>query len=139
MELLLTAFGMPLFSRVTSFTHSLEIRARLGGNVRAMITGAAPISATVVEFLQVCFSAPVIQGYGQTENSASASISILGDPEIGHIGCPLPSVMIKLRDVPEMNYTTKDKPYPRGEICVKGAPVFKGYYKAPEKTGSDSH
>ena len=53
------------------------------------------------------------------------------DPEIGHCGPPLESVMIKLVDIPEMGYFARDN---RGEICCKGPTIFKGYFKQPDKT-----
>lgn len=99
-----------------------------------MFTGSAPISPDVIEFLKVAFCCPVLEGYGQTENTASATITLSTDPSSGHIGVPSPQTMVKLRDVPSMGYTSEDKPYARGEICVKGACVFKGYYKSEEKT-----
>jgi long-chain acyl-CoA synthetase len=38
------------------------VREKLGGNVRLMVTGSAPLSTTVMEFLRICFSCPVVEG-----------------------------------------------------------------------------
>lgn len=122
-------------------THSLydrlvfgKIRDRLGGRVRLMVTGSAPLSSTVMTFLRVCFSCEVLEGYGQTENCAAMTSSIPGDYSVGHVGLPFPCCEIKLVDVPDMNYFSTDKPNPRGEVCYRGPITCKGYYKQDKKT-----
>lgn len=50
----------------------------------------------------------------------------------GHVGPPVACCCVKLVDVPEMEYWSKNN---QGEVCVKGTNVFQGYYKDPEKTG----
>lgn len=82
-------------------------------------------------FLRCCAGCPVLEGYGQTECSAICSLQLPGDGDIGNVGPPLRCNYIKLVDVPDMNYMAKDG---KGEVCVKGYNVFKGYYKDPEKT-----
>jgi long-chain acyl-CoA synthetase len=99
------------------------MKQMIGGNVRVMVTGSAPISGDVLKFLKVCFCAPILEGYGQTENSAAATLTKVDDPLVGHVGGPLEGLKIKLRDIPEMNYLHTD-PEPRGEICFKGPAVF---------------
>ncbi|KAG0013537.1 Long chain acyl-CoA synthetase 7 peroxisomal [Podila clonocystis] len=110
------------------------IRARLGGKVKHIVSGSAPISPDVMDFLRICFSADVYEGYGQTEQAAGLCMSYRGDLTTGQVGPPQLCVEVKLKDLPAMNYTSQDKPFPRGEIMLRGASVFNGYYKAPKQT-----
>ncbi|KAJ4780273.1 Long-chain acyl-CoA synthetase 1 [Rhynchospora pubera] len=111
-----------------------KIKEKLGGRVRFMSSGASPLSPDVMEFLRICFGCEILEGYGMTETSCVISVMDIGDKLIGHVGSPNPSIEIKLVDVPEMNYTSDDVPYPRGEICVRGHSVFRGYYKDEVQT-----
>ncbi|KAK6233123.1 hypothetical protein SCA6_003196 [Theobroma cacao] len=106
-----------------------KIREKLGGRVRFMGSGASPLSPDVMDFLRVCFGCLVVEGYGMTETSCIITLMDEGDNLSGHVGSPNSACEIKLVDVPEMNYTSEDEPYPRGEICVRGPIVFQGYYK----------
>lgn len=111
-----------------------KVRAKLLPEARLVITGSAPMSGQTNDFLKVCLMCPVAQGYGLTETVGGMVCSIPGQSKSGTCGGPLPGVHVKLRDLPEMGYTTKDKPFPRGEICVKGDIVFSGYYKNEKAT-----
>lgn len=111
-----------------------QFRERLGGRVRAMLSGSAPISPEVMDFLRVCFSCEVYEGYGQTETSAGTCLTIRHDWTTGHVGIPAPCNEIKLVDVADMGYFANDPVNPRGEICVRGPNCFTGYYKDEKNT-----
>uniref|UniRef100_A0A8C6UR35 Long-chain-fatty-acid--CoA ligase n=1 Tax=Neogobius melanostomus TaxID=47308 RepID=A0A8C6UR35_9GOBI len=108
-----------------------KVQASMGGCVRLMVVGAAPVSPTVLSFIRAAMGCQFYEGYGQTECTAGSTLTMTGDWSAGHVGAPLPCNSVKLVDVPEMNYLAANG---EGEICVKGANVFKGYLKDPEKT-----
>ncbi|OCB84221.1 acetyl-CoA synthetase-like protein [Sanghuangporus baumii] len=112
-----------------------KIQAVLGGNIKLLISGSAPISIDVMDFLRIAFACEVVEGYGMTENCAVITRTWPGDPSCsGTVGAPQPCTEIKLVDVTAMGYTSEDKPSPRGEICVRGGQCFKGYYKDEKNT-----
>jgi len=126
--------------RKGSLTHQVwdplvfsKIRAKLGGNVRFIITGSAPLAPNLMDFLRACFCCPVLEGFGQTETCCGGTRTLLWDTDTGHVGVPVPTIEIKLVDVPSMNYFSTDDP-PRGEICLRGPTCTTGYYRNPEKT-----
>ncbi|XP_010170372.1 long-chain-fatty-acid--CoA ligase 5 isoform X2 [Antrostomus carolinensis] len=108
-----------------------KVQETMGGRVRIMVTGAAPISPSVLTFLRAALGCQIFEAYGQTECSAGCTFSMPGDWTTGHVGAPLACNIIKLEDVEEMNYFSSNN---EGEVCIKGPNVFKGYLKDPEKT-----
>jgi len=98
-----------------------------------MITGSAPISADVLNFLKVCFACPIIEGYGMTETCGGSATTIVGDPLAGHVGGPLANVKLRLRSIPDMGYDAQGTP-PKGELLMYGPSNMTGYFKNPEKT-----
>lgn len=108
-----------------------RIREGMGGRVRLMVTGSAPLAEEVLTFIRAAMGCIVLEGYGQTECVAAATVTMEGDHTPGHVGPPIPCCQIKLADVPDMNYFAREG---AGEVCIKGYNVFQGYYKDPEKT-----
>ncbi|TSK14763.1 Long-chain-fatty-acid--CoA ligase 5 [Bagarius yarrelli] len=108
-----------------------KVQETLGGSVRVMVTGAAPISPAVLSFLRACLGCQIFEAYGQTECTAGCTISLPGDWTTGHVGVPVPCNVVKLVDVEEMNYFASNN---EGEVCIKGKNVFCGYLNDPERT-----
>ncbi|NWS37413.1 ACSL5 ligase, partial [Probosciger aterrimus] len=108
-----------------------KVQETMGGRVRIMVTGAAPISPSVLTFLRAALGCQIFEGYGQTECSAACTFSMPGDWTTGHVGPPLACNIVKLDDVEEMNYFSSNN---EGEVCIKGPNVFKGYLQDPERT-----
>lgn len=61
-----TVFGSLLFKKVKKL---------LGGRVRMMLSGGAPLSSATQRFMNVCFCCPVGQGYGLTETCGAGTIT----------------------------------------------------------------
>ncbi|CAG2178123.1 unnamed protein product, partial [Oppiella nova] len=123
-------FQTPIVDRVVC----RKISALLGGRVRLLAVGSAPLAPETHEFIRTCLNVRLLQGYGLTETTASATLMDLEDLSVGRVGPPLEGVRLKLVDWPEGNYRVQDKPHPRGEIVLGGASITNGYYKNAELT-----
>ncbi|XP_038861519.1 long-chain-fatty-acid--CoA ligase 4-like isoform X1 [Salvelinus namaycush] len=107
-----------------------KVKAQLGGNIRMMLSGGAPLSSATQRFMNICFCCPVGQGYGLTETCGAGTITEVADYSTGRVGAPLICCEVKLRDWVEGGYTSQDQPHPRGEIMIGGPNVTMGYYKS---------
>ncbi|CAE8678324.1 unnamed protein product [Polarella glacialis] len=122
----------------------------VGNRLKLAVSGGGPLSSEVQSFIRTCFGCSLIQGYGLTETCAMGTIQDTLDPDDNVTGPPVSAVEIKLRscDGPEdpfdregRHYTAEDTEHlggerclGRGEVCVRGPAVSKGYFKQPEKT-----
>ncbi|VAH62231.1 unnamed protein product [Triticum turgidum subsp. durum] len=111
-----------------------KVKEGLGGNVRVILSGAAPLATHVEEYLRVVTCAHVLQGYGLTETCAGSFVSLPNQMSmIGTVGPPVPNIDARLESVPDMNYDALAST-PRGEICIKGETLFSGYYRREDLT-----
>ena len=133
------------------------MRDALGGRIRVLASGAAPLSPELHKFLKVVFGVPVCQGFGMTENAAPALSQTLAYKGCGNVGGPVPCTEVKLVDTDDykcsdvypkdeaafeaqvsfkgqFNPNLAGKVVERGEVCLRGPNIFHGYYKLPTET-----
>lgn len=106
-----------------------EMRAGfLGDRLRGGTIGSAPTAPEVKQFMRDCFDIMLLEGYGSTEGGIVITFE-------GRVVREL-IIDYKLRDVPELGYYRTDKPFPRGELCVKSRLQSPGYFNRPEATAA---
>jgi long-chain acyl-CoA synthetase len=96
-----------------------RIRELFGGRLRLAVSGAAPINPEILRFYDAA-GLLVVEGWGMTETSTAATISTEDAFKVGTVGRPFPGCEVRIAH--------------DGEVLVKGANVFQGYYQNPEAT-----
>ncbi len=96
-----------------------KVKARLGGRLRAAISGGAPLAKEIAEFFHV-IDILILEGYGQTEETTASNVNRPNQFKFGTVGPAIPGIDVTIAE--------------DGEILIKGPTVFAGYYKDDEAT-----
>ncbi|WP_320671824.1 AMP-dependent synthetase/ligase [Patulibacter defluvii] len=96
-----------------------KVRGLFGGNLRRAISGGAPLSREIAEFLWGC-GVPVTEGFGMTETSTAAAMNTLEHHRFGTVGRSLPGQEAAIAA--------------DGELLLRGPNIFQGYHGLEQAT-----
>jgi long-chain acyl-CoA synthetase len=96
-----------------------RIRGQMGGRLRLVISGSAPLDERLARFF-LNLGVPVYEGYGLSESSPVLTVNFPGQRKIGTVGRVFPGVELRIA--------------PDGEILARGPNIMKGYFGHPEAT-----
>ncbi len=111
--------GLKISWAVADWLLFSKIRKGLGGRLREISSGGAPLDPELAEFFW-SVGLPIYQGYGLTETSPIVSTNAPGANKVGTVGRPIENVEVRIAD--------------DGEILVRGPCVMRGYYQKPDET-----
>ncbi len=111
--------GLALARRVVFPKIARTLRDRLGGRMRILASGAAPLSPRISRFFEAV-GLPILEGYALTETSAAATANRPGRVRHGTVGPPLPGMEVRVAE--------------DGEILVRGPCLMAGYWQDPDAT-----
>jgi malonyl-CoA/methylmalonyl-CoA synthetase len=132
---LFDAFQPTLFYGVpTIYVRLLDLdpatARRIGKGVRLFVSGSAPLPAAVLETFRQRFGHTILERYGMSETLMLISNPYAGERRPGTVGQPLPGVSVRLVDKNGREVADGET----GEVLVRGANVFSGYWRDEEAT-----
>jgi long-chain acyl-CoA synthetase len=102
-------------------------------SLKKCISGGAPLPLEIKRGFEKASGCTLVEGYGLSETSPVTNVNPLDGPvKEGSIGLPVPGTVLSLREIgaPEKEVALGGK----GEICIAGPQVMKGYWKKPKET-----
>ena len=129
-----TFCGVPtMFTALISHPDTLKYDLR---SLKFCGSGGAPLPVEVGQRYTEITGVEVSEGWGMTETSPTGTFSPMHRSKPGSCGIPLPNIVIKLLSLEDP--TSYVSPGEKGEMCIQGPNVMKGYWKNPEATAKDT-
>ncbi|MBK4347213.1 long-chain-fatty-acid--CoA ligase [Lacisediminihabitans changchengi] len=122
----------PIYERLTAAAKEKGVSLK---GIEIAISGAMPLSPSVVEPWEAQTGGYLVEGYGLSETSPVLMANPVGPTRrAGTVGLPLPNTEVRVVDP---DNPTVDRPSgEEGELLVRGPQVFSGYWKKPEETAT---
>ena len=127
-----TMMGVPTF--YTRLLSDPRFTRPLAQHIRLFVSGSAPLLAETHIQFEERTGHRILERYGMTETNMNTSNPYEGERRPGTVGFPLPGTELKITDA-SSGATLPDGEI--GEIEVRGANVFSGYWQMPEKTAEE--
>ncbi len=126
-----------LFPAVPTIYTAINHHKRLDrydlSSIRYCISGGAPLPLEVRETFMRLTGCTLVEGYGLTESAPVATCNpMTGENRAGTIGLPLPGTVVEIVSLDDRR--TVLPPGAKGEVCIRGPQVMKGYWKRPADT-----